>query len=161
MTGEISPSSQAFIPAFDTPAQSSISHLLRHLKLPPSLLATADFARTIHRPRPQANMDAYQLLSAPYRIYELTGNFNSEEEGTDRHDSSSGKEVITLLRSAQSPFFLALLGQIRHDYANISDTYVGCILMGDVLTPSEFSRPSRAQSYVDADPKENVWGDPE
>lgn len=248
-TGEIPPGSPAFMPAFDALAGSSIGHLLGRLKLPSGLLATADFARTVHRPSPQANMDAYQqsvqwiatapsrrnelqvvvvvvvssweanailpmvrsnnttatlhlfaprtslatrsaesltlyttpalppgwapprlpilllllfagqlylgsyasyvemcqLLGAPYRIHDLTEDGKSQGEGAGR-PGSGGEEGTAAFRNVLAPFFSMLVGQIRHDCAHISNTDLGCILMGDVLPPSEFSRPSRARS---------------
>jgi len=64
-TGTVPPRSAAFMPALHALAGSSVSHILQDLCGPSGLLATADFARTVHLPTAPATGGAWDAYQRP------------------------------------------------------------------------------------------------
>jgi hypothetical protein len=92
------------------------------------LLAGQVYLRTYHD-----YVDMCQLLGAPCR---------ADDEGGEWR---TGDEETGVFGPSAIPFFLGLLGQIRHPSVDISNTDIGHILTGRVLPPSAFSGPLRAR----------------
>jgi len=83
-------------------------------------------------------VETCQSLGVAHRLVEDDG--DGGEAGPSRDAGSSG-----VFAANPVPFVLALVGQIRREFMDISKTDIGRVLAGDVLPPHLFAGPSRAR----------------
>ncbi|KAH7007900.1 uncharacterized protein B0I36DRAFT_370609 [Microdochium trichocladiopsis] len=113
---------------YATPAPPPAWRAPRTLVLTLLLFAGQLYLRTYHD-----YVDMCRFLGVPYRAG------SEEEEGEEKDQTRDGERCV--FGPTAVPFFLGLIGRIRHPCADISTTDIGHILAGDMLPPTAFSGP--------------------